>query len=298
MTRAAASSMARGSPSRRRQIAATAAAFSSVSAKSGTTACGPLTKRRDRRHAGELSQRQRCVGRRQGQRRHRELALGAQLQRLPAGGQDRQAAGSAISSVATAGARRRGPARSCRGPGAAASIARNAAMAGQQRLSPWLAHPEDTGDRRQDQRRIGERGEIDEPDAVGEGVERSAATARASRVLPVPPGPVRVTSRSPSRSIIAENGRPPLRGRPGAWAASADWFRAARVFASGGKLDSESRGEHLPDAFRFQQIAQPVLAEIEQGHRRGQGVLDQRCAPRRRGRSGRHARPRAAGSSG
>ena len=46
MTRAAASSMARGRPSSRRQISATATAFSDVSAKSGWTASARATKSR------------------------------------------------------------------------------------------------------------------------------------------------------------------------------------------------------------------------------------------------------------
>ena len=56
----------------------------------------------------------------------------------------------------------------------------------QQSLSPWLAHPEDTGDCWQDQRRIAERREIDEPDTVGEGVERFGCDGQRKPCLASP----------------------------------------------------------------------------------------------------------------
>ena len=45
------------------------------------------------------------------------------------------------------------------------------------------------------ERRVAHRGEVDEPDAVREPVADAARDASASRVLPLPPGPVRVTIR-------------------------------------------------------------------------------------------------------
>ena len=87
MTRAAASSMARGNPSRRRQIAATLGAVRAESRNDASTARARSTKRRT---AALLAQRRgvewRLLGW-QGQRLDRELLLALEAQRHPAGGQ-------------------------------------------------------------------------------------------------------------------------------------------------------------------------------------------------------------------
>ncbi len=84
-TRAAASSIARGRPSRRAQTSATSSPFRSVRAKSGRTARARATKRRtasDCASAGAAPRR----GPRQGQRGHQEAVLPGDAQRRPAGG--------------------------------------------------------------------------------------------------------------------------------------------------------------------------------------------------------------------
>ena len=92
-TRAAASSMARGSPSSRRQTATTSGATASVRAKSGLRRPGPLHEQAHRPgrqgRAGGAALRRRL--RRQGQGQDRVDVLAAQAQGGPAGGQHAQA---------------------------------------------------------------------------------------------------------------------------------------------------------------------------------------------------------------
>ena len=66
-----------------------------------------------------------------------------------------------------------------------------------ERLLRLGADAQRRGDRLRDELRLGERGELDEIDAVVElAAARLAASSSASRVLPTPPVPVRVTRRS------------------------------------------------------------------------------------------------------
>ena len=131
VTRAAASSIASGRPSRRAQISAIAGALSAVRAKSGCTACARSTKRRDRLGRVDVST--------QRERRHREDALAAHPERRPAGDQHvrPRAVGQQL------GQHRRGgdaPARSCRAPASAACRRRCACDATRQR--PAIALPQ------------------------------------------------------------------------------------------------------------------------------------------------------------
>ena len=90
-----------------------------------------------------------------------------------------------------------------------------------QRLPGDLPHAERGGNRRYDERRIGQRREIDEEDAIG--ITDRAPRRRlssASRVLPVPPGPVSVTSRAPSSVEQAQDRRDFLLPADEAWGAS------------------------------------------------------------------------------
>ena len=88
LTRAAASSMASGRPSRRLQISAIARAFSLVSAKSGLDAVARSTNSITAGLRASVSSDvvARGVGPRQ--RQHRHLVLAVQVQRLPARDQD------------------------------------------------------------------------------------------------------------------------------------------------------------------------------------------------------------------
>ena len=76
--------MASGSPSRRWQIAAIDRCVLLGQREVGHDGPCSLHEEVDRRHAGELGQRQHCFGRRQGQGRHGNLLLGAHLKWFPA----------------------------------------------------------------------------------------------------------------------------------------------------------------------------------------------------------------------
>lgn len=82
--RAAANSIARGSPSRRMQMSATMRAFSSVSAKSGVRARALNKERHSRRLHNQATLRQR-IGRRKRQRGDRPQMFPTQVEGLAAG---------------------------------------------------------------------------------------------------------------------------------------------------------------------------------------------------------------------
>ena len=84
-TRAAASSMASGSPSSRRQISTTASAFFEVSVKVGPACRGPLHEQCDRCAFHQSGRRGKRVGIRERQGRDRELLLAVDMQHEPAG---------------------------------------------------------------------------------------------------------------------------------------------------------------------------------------------------------------------
>jgi hypothetical protein len=90
LTRAAASSMASGNPSRRRQISATAGAVSPVRANSACAACARSTKSRTASARQRLVRRRRRVAVRQPEGRNGVLALAGEAEPDPAGRQDRQ----------------------------------------------------------------------------------------------------------------------------------------------------------------------------------------------------------------
>ncbi len=103
----------------------------------------------------------------------------------------------------------------------------------------------------------------------------SAPTCTASLVLPMPPGPNSVSRRTPgsaSRSRISRSSR----SRP----TSSDvcvgrlFGRSVRVLRGGNSLASAGCS-HLEDALPLQQVLEPMLAEVDQGHLVGQVVLDE-----------------------
>ena len=196
MTRAAASSIASGRPSRRGQIAATAGALSAVRAKSGRR---PARARRRGATAAALAASSASGAELRGSgtgsggtgyscspRRRSGVAAGDEHRQVRAGGEQ----------VGDAAGRRRRPARSCRGRAGAAGRRRAATSRSGERPGRPLADAEGLGDR-------GRR-----PGRVASGPARRrrrrrrsrrrqlAAAARARRVLPTPPGPVRVTRRT------------------------------------------------------------------------------------------------------
>ena len=91
--RAAASSIASGSPSRRRQMLATAAAFVVVELEVGVVSACALAEQRDRVDAGQRRRVIGAAGLRQRERRHGVALLGLQAERFAAGGEHRAAPG-------------------------------------------------------------------------------------------------------------------------------------------------------------------------------------------------------------
>ena len=206
-------------PSRRRQISATAGAFRAVRANPGAPAAARSTNRRTAAVAERPRHGERAAGRREGQGRHPDDRLAVAAQGLPAGGQQAHARGRRPGAPRPARRRRPPGARSCPAPaagGAGPARPRRASAGG--RVGVQL-----DADRRRDrlghQVGVGERRQLRQPHPVRERPARPSASPRrpaarpwaastARRVLPTPPGPVRVTSRcSASRRRTAATSR-------------------------------------------------------------------------------------------
>ena len=193
--RAAASSIASGRPSRRTQISATAGAFSFVTSKSGPHRPSALDEQRDCLVLGELRQRRQVGGVRQAERRNGVLLLAGHLERASAAGQDRE--------VRAGGEELRSP--TAPAPSTCSKLSRtsSARFAPRWSMTPLdgrhaaaLREVERLRDRRRDEVRVGDRRELARTrHRRGSGAIQRPATSRLSRVLPVPPGPVSVSSR-------------------------------------------------------------------------------------------------------
>ena len=143
-TRAAASSIASGRPSRRTQISATAGAFSFVEGevRAGPPARARRTARRPR--TGESCARRGTAGRGPG-RPSGGTGYSCSpytLQRRAAGDQDRAGSGTPRAASATDGAAPQRPARSCRGRAARVALPRCSTSAFERRSGRRLAHAE------------------------------------------------------------------------------------------------------------------------------------------------------------
>ena len=203
------------------QISATAAAFSSVSAKSGRTRPRAL----DEERAPPRSERGCAAVRRPGEDRAAPAAAPgtrARRRRSAARLVDQQLqARSSSEQIAQRAAPPRAPARSCRAPAAVACRAGTRASASASGRAPASATPRVCAIVGSTSSGRASPSEPDEEDAVGETARSSSAPAwSARRVLPTPPGPVSVTSRTPARS----SSRPPrarARARSAASAAPA-----------------------------------------------------------------------------
>ena len=195
--RAAASSIASGRPSRRRQISATAAALPSVRAKSYRTARARSTKSATAGVAASSSIGSSAGSSGSDSGRHRVLPLGPQPQHRPAGGQDRHARAAGQQLVEVAGDVR-APAPGCRGSSSHATVAepldqRRAAASG---VPP--GRPPPLGRSRPGPARARR-----PPPAERTRCRASKRSRHAARQPPrpagscrLPPGPVSVTSRT------------------------------------------------------------------------------------------------------
>ena len=122
------------------------------------------------------------------------------------------------------------------------------------------------GDRLRDERGVAERREADPEDARLEARDELAAASIASRVLPVPPGPVSVTSRAPS-SIRASTSAS-SRSRP-----TKELAGPRQVRVRDRLQRREAAVAELEDRDGLVDVLEPVLAEV------GEPVASTRAAP-------------------
>ncbi len=209
-TRAAASSIANGRPSRRRQISRMAASDSPVGSE-----VRPLRSRAvDEQGDGPFA-----VEGRDG-----VPAFAGDPQEFAAGHQRPQAGSRPDQTSHDPGRRREQLFEVVQD-----EEHRPLAQVGAQGLArrPVGCFPDVEGDRdgRLQEVRVAKRREVDEPDAVRESSRDAPATARASRVLPLPPGPAKVTIRLARRSSRTR---------------SISSFRPTKVVTSPGRFDGTS----------------------------------------------------------
>ena len=182
-TRAAASSMASGMPSRRRQISITAGRLAALSAKRGSTALRARREELDR--AGVHAPRSAVGG--GGNRKRAEAihVLVGGLERFLARDAARSRAARRRSPCRRAPPPRRRDARNCRAPAAArcaASCERR--RVGRRAIRRRAAQPHRLRDRRRHERAVGERGELHPPHAVrivGRALRRDLRSPRPAR---------------------------------------------------------------------------------------------------------------------
>ena len=135
--------MASGRPSSRRQISTTASAFFGVSAKSGRPAAARWTNSAIDAHSISVGRRGERVGRRERQRRDRELLLAVDVQHEAAGHQHLERRDRRRAAPARA-PRHRTPARSCPSAGASRPrLRRCSAIAFTSGRSPLSRTPSD-----------------------------------------------------------------------------------------------------------------------------------------------------------
>ena len=151
-----------------------------------------------------------------------------------------------------------------------------------------LPHAQRRGHRLGHQRRVGQRRQLHQPDAV-----RVARPARRPRPgapggsCPCPPGPVSVSSRVRGASSRAPP-RASSRSRPTKLVScSGRLLGSASSVRRGGKSAGQVRVQQLEDALRPLQVLQPVRAQVAQAGPAGQGVPHQR----RRGLGEHHLPP-------
>ena len=286
--------MASGSPSSRTQISATAGAFALSTAKPGLTATARSTNRATDSNWVNCSRSGRWRGSGRPSGGDQVLVLAVDPERAAAGRQDRQARGETPAGRRSAAPHRR-PARRCRRR--AGRRDRQSARPADPRSrlpGPAARPPGPPSGTSRSGLVIGSRATKYTPPAYRSAA--SAATWRASRVLPVPPGPVRVTSRllaSSSRTSATSRWRP---RNEVSW--SGRLFGVASRVRGGGNSVGETVDRELPKVLRSRQVLEPMLAEVGEAHagrraRAGQGLGRGRDAA-----PGRHARLRRRGPRG
>ena len=279
LIRAAASSIASGSPSSRWQISATAGAFSLVTREVGPDLARPRDEQGHRLVLAELRRRRERSRPRQRQRRHRQLLLAPQPQPGPAGDEDRQAGrggeqlgddrGGLEHVLEVVEHQQQPPLPQVVDHGVA------------QRPLALLPHPQRRRDGRGHEGRVGQRRQVDEPDPVGEGVEqlgrrlqRQARLADAARPgQRQQPGPragsvrSRAEQRRRPRQLVSPTEE---RRRLGREVGQSTVERVERREGGG-----QAGGDQLGDALRPVEVPEAVLAEVQESHPLRQVVAGQ-----------------------
>ena len=120
---------------------------------------------------------------------HREHPLERHQQPGPAGGQHRAAAGSRRAAAPAGPPRRPAGARSCPAPAASPGRQASSTTVSSAERALALAEAERRRDGRRDHRRVGDRHQVDEPDAVGEPVGQLGGDAQRQPRLADPARP-------------------------------------------------------------------------------------------------------------
>ncbi len=202
----------------------------------------PLRKQRHCLDSGKLVQGERQCRVGEHERGHREHLLAVDPQADPTGGEDRQIA---ATREEFADLRRRGgDLLEVVQHQQEAFTAQCLAELGREGVPCPLTKPERLSNAREDEDRVVERGEVDEG-TPSKAPLSSSATRIARRVLPTPPGPVRVRSRTPSsrsrRSAASTSRCRPTNGAIGVGRRAASRADPARsVMPSSGATGSPS----------------------------------------------------------
>ena len=284
-TRAAASSIASGMPSRRRQISPTAAALSSVDGEVGPGPAGAVGEQLDR-----------LVGQRQ--RRHPPAHLAGHPDRLTAGRQHRQPRRAHPAARRPAPRSRRADARSCPAPPACCRSPKNRSSVSIVERPGWSGRPSARATVDRHHAGIGDRRQIDVPHPVAElgrdarrdldgqsGLARSAGTGQ--RHQPVV-GQQLLAPRSSVR-----------RGRRNWSAAPEDCGRQRLSDARSGGNSLRRSGWHSCTTRSGRGRSRSGWVPRSVSHASGREPVDDQC-PRSRptARSGRRAPDRAAARCG
>ena len=211
MLRAAANSMARGRPSSLRQISPTVDALSSVTAKSGATACARAMKRRTESATAICAGAVRHSGSSSGGTGNSRSPASRSRRRLVARTVTPRAVASSAARWGAAATRRSKLSRTSRRSLSRRNAA-SRALAGSSPVS-WTPNTAATVGRTRFGSASGARSTKRTPSINAPAA--AAAASRARRVLPTPPGPVRVTSGTSSRmtnaTIAASSFRRPIK---------------------------------------------------------------------------------------
>ena len=223
LIRAAASSIASGRPSSRAQMPATAEAFSVVSVKPAFAALARSTNNWIASISLQLLQRRQCLRIGEWQRREQHELFPGQVQARATGDQHRQV-GAAGEQVADQRRRPAESARSCPGPAGSRASPMAARRSLRPAAVPRVLDAESLRDRRRHQVGIADRLQRARSTRRRRMIRQRPQRRRSpARVLPMPPGPVRVTSRTSRAAAVRSPRRSPAPGRRAGSAGGGVW---------------------------------------------------------------------------